>query len=45
MGGDDRRAVVVRNRSYIPMHAEVFAENGVVRLAWFAALREQTVGG
>lgn len=45
MGGDDRRAVVIRNRSYIPMHAKVLAENGVVRFAWFSALREQTVGG
>jgi hypothetical protein len=41
MGGDDRRAVVriIRNRSNVPVHAEVLAENGVVRLAWFAALR------
>jgi hypothetical protein len=41
MGGDDRRAVVrvIRNRSNVPVHAEVLAENGVVRFAWFAALR------
>ena len=41
MGGDNRRAVirVIRNRSNVPVHAEVLAENGVVRLAWFAALR------
>ena len=41
MGGDDWRAVirVIRNRSNVPVHAEVLAENGVVRLAWFAALR------
>jgi hypothetical protein len=41
MGGDDRRAVVrvISNRSNVPVHAEVLAENGVVRLAWFAALR------
>jgi hypothetical protein len=41
MGGDDRRAVVrvIRNWSNVPVHAEVLAENGVVRFAWFAALR------
>jgi hypothetical protein len=41
MSGDDRRAVVrvIRNWSNVPVHAKVLAENGVVWLAWFAALR------
>lgn len=41
MGCDDRHAVVrvIRNRGNVPVHAEVLAENGVVRLAWFAALQ------
>lgn len=41
MSGDDRRAVVrvIGNRSNIPVHSEVLAEDGIVRLAWFAALR------
>jgi len=41
MGGDDRCAVVrvIRNRSNVPVHAEVLAENGVVRFARFPALR------
>jgi hypothetical protein len=41
MGGDDRRAVigVIRDWSNVPVHAEILAENGVVRLARFAALR------
>ncbi len=40
MGGDDWRAVVrvIRSWGYVPVHAEVLAENGVVRLAWFATL-------
>jgi len=39
MGGDDRCAVVrvIRNRSNVPVHAEVLAENGVVRFARFPA--------
>ena len=42
MGSDNRCAVVrvIRNRSNVPVHAEVLAENRVVRLAWFAALRK-----
>lgn len=41
MSVDDRRAVVrvIRNRSNVPVHAEVLAENRVVRFAWFTALR------
>lgn len=41
MGSYDRRAVVrvVRNRSNVPVHAEVLAKNRVVRLAWFTALQ------
>ena len=41
MGGDDWHSVVrvIGNRSNVPVHAEVLAENGVVRLAWFATLR------
>jgi DNA-binding transcriptional ArsR family regulator len=43
VGGDDRRAVigVVGDWSNVPVHAEVLTENGVVRLARFAALREE----
>jgi hypothetical protein len=44
MVGDDRSSVVrvIRDRSNVPVHAEVLAENGIVRLAWFASLRENS---
>ena len=47
MGGDDWRAVVgvIRDRGDIPVHAEILAENGVVRLARFAVLRMKSPVG
>ena len=41
MGGDDWRAVVgvIRDWGNLPVHTEILAENGVVRLARFAALQ------
>jgi hypothetical protein len=41
MSGDDWRAVVrvIGDRGNVPVHAEILAENGVVWLARFTALR------
>lgn len=41
MSGDDRCAVVgvIGDRVNVPVHAEILAENGVVRLARFTALQ------
>lgn len=43
MGGDDWRAVVgvIGDWGNVPVHAEILAENGVVWLARFTALREK----